>query len=136
MVVIGGRISRLEAKRIEDNNITSQNLNFNVLDVSAEKRVIKVGYSGILDYAPKVAQITIEGELIFETADEKTAKAAMEEFKKNHKLPEAMMEEVLNAINYAVTATATLLSFGLNLPAPLNLPRIKVGKPSDAKAAS
>ncbi len=123
----------MEAKRLEDNNLKERNMNFTIKSVSAEKRLLKIEYASNLDYAPKVAEINVDGEVLVEEADEKTAKEVADAFKKTHRLPDAMMEAVLNTINYATTATGTLLAFGLDLPAPITLPRISVGKQDAAK---
>lgn len=128
MMILGGRITRMEAKRIEDNNVEGINLNVNVTAVTQDKKLLALKYSCVTDYTPKVAQITVDGELMVEVETEKKAKEIAEQYKKDKQLPDELAEEVVTAVNYSSTATGTLLSFGMGLSAPINVARAKIVK--------
>lgn len=128
MAILGGRVTRIEAKRMEDNNVEGINLNINVTNVVQDKKLLTVKYTSIIEYAPKVAQMTVDGEVLIEEETEKKAKEVVDEYKKNKQLPDALTEEIVTTVNYSSTATGTLLAFGMGLNAPINVPRAKIVK--------
>lgn len=125
MPIVGGRITRVEAKKKEENNIEGFDMNFALENATADKTVLNVKYTCKIDYKPNVAEITVEGEMYFQE-EEKKVKQLAEEFKKNKKLPNDIIEEVLAGMNYSSQAVGTLAAFALNITAPLNIPKTKL----------
>ncbi len=134
MMILGGRITKMEAKRLEDNAVDGISLNINVKSVTNEKKIVKIDYESKIEYSPGVAELNVAGELVIEEEGEKQAKDAVEDFRKNKQLPEKLAEEVITAVNYSTTSVGTLMAFGIGLGAPINVPRARLVKqPADSK---
>ncbi len=128
MPIIGGMISRVEAKKKEENSIEGFDYNFAMESVSVDKNVLKIRYASKVEYKPNVAEITVEGEMYWQD-EEKKVKQYAEEFKKNKKLPTEIIEQIVEGMQYSTQAVGTLAAFGLNIAAPLNIPRTKIAPP-------
>ncbi len=74
-------------------------------------------------YTPNIATIEFTGEVLF-SADPKKVKELLAAWKKKDKLPQDVLTEVLNNIMTKCNIEALLLSRELNLPPPIQLPRI------------
>ncbi|OIO25429.1 hypothetical protein AUJ14_04150 [Candidatus Micrarchaeota archaeon CG1_02_55_22] len=128
MNILGGRVTRFEAKRIEDNATESIGLNIDVKDVSNESKVVKIVYSSKISYVPNVAEISVDGELVIDFENEQKAKEMVESFKKEKRLPTGVAEEVIQAINYSATSVGTMAAFAIGLGAPISIPKVKISE--------
>lgn len=135
MTISGGRILSVEANRLEDVTLESMSVNIGFEDLRTEGETLILKYSYAINYAPKFAEITVRGELVA-SEDEKTRKAIKDEWDKRKQLPPSFAEDALTAITYAASAVGTLAAFGLNIPAPLNVPRARLGGPQVTPATS
>ncbi len=133
MPIIGGRITRMEAKKKEENTIEGFDMNFGLENATADKTVLNIKYTCKIDYKPDIAEITVEGELFYQD-EEKKVKALAEEFKKTRKLPNDIIEEVLSGMNYSSQTVGTLAAFALNITAPINVPKTKLVAPPAGSA--
>jgi|GEM_PF-4502277 len=138
MPIVGGRVLRVEAKKKEENNVESFEMNFAIDSITSNKSLLTIKYASKTEYAPNVAEIIVEGEMYYED-EEKKVKALAEDFKKfkadpkgKHPLPAEILEEVLTGLNYTTQAIGTLAAFALNIAAPINLPKTRVGAPAGA----
>lgn len=126
MNILGGRVTSMAAKKLEENPTESINMNVDILSVTNESKILKVVYAAKISYEPKVAMVVVEGELIVDEDTEAKAKEAVESFKKNKRLPTELAEEVVTAVNYSATAVGTVAAFAVGLSAPINVPRVKI----------
>lgn len=129
MAIVGGRITRVEARKKEENNLDSFDMNFVLENAVADKTLLTIKYSCKIEYKPSVAEITIEGEMFYQD-EEKKVKQLAEEFKKTRKLPNEILEEVLGGMNYSTQAVGTLAAFALNITAPINVPKTRIATPN------
>ncbi|MFA4945922.1 MAG: hypothetical protein WC607_00035 [Candidatus Micrarchaeia archaeon] len=132
-MILGGRINKAEAKRLKDGAVKGLAVNIDVKELREDGETLVVSYEYTVSYQPEVAEIKIAGEVVA-SEDAASRKKLVEEWKKNKTMLPSFAEDVLTAINYAGTATGTLLSFSVGIGAPLNIPRARVQEaPKDAK---
>lgn len=135
MPIIGGKVTRLEVERMEENAVSNLEFQFNIEGVRQDKKIAVVTYTTTIVYHPSVAKIKIAGELYFEE-EERKIKAMIDEFKDKKKLPNDVAEDVITSMNFSSTAVGTIAAFALGLNAPLNIPRAKVSDAAPAKPAT
>ncbi len=128
MPIIGGRIVKLEAEKLNDGEISKFETSFNLSDVTLDKDVLKISYTTKMTYHVEIASMSVTGEVFYKD-DEKKLKQVYEDFKKDHRLPNEMVEEVIQAINFASGSVGTLGAFAIGVSAPLNMPRPKLSSP-------
>jgi propanediol dehydratase large subunit len=121
-MITGGRITAVDGRRERDGAAEGFATNIRVKEVSSDKNKLTVTYACTINYEPKLASITVEGEIF---ADDKDAKKIVEDWKAKGRLSESVEEEVIKALNYAVTATATVVSYAIGISAPINVPNFK-----------
>ena len=131
-MIVGGRVLEASIKKKNDEKIEGMNVNVTIEDVRVEIEFVVISYDYKIIYIPDNAEITVKGELLAEESD-KDKKEIEEEWKKKKILPNRFAEDAINAISYTGTAVGTMLSFTLNIPAPLNLPRAKIGAAQEKK---
>ncbi len=83
-------------------------------------------------YEPKLAHITLEGEVLWVDSNEKI-EATLKSWKKDKKLPPEVMNPVLNAVLARSNVEALVLSRELNLPPPVPLPKVELDQPPAKK---
>lgn len=133
MPIVGGRITKLEATRLEANDIKNLEFNFNIEELRQEKNIVVIPYTTTISYTPDVAKIIVKGE-VFVEEEERKGKEILSYFKANKRLPNDLAENVLTAVNFSSTAVATLGAFGIGVNAPLNLPKARLNDEPTAKA--
>ncbi len=126
MPILGGRVERLEAKKLKDETISEMRLDLLIDTVEQDKKLLRVKYTSTMHYEPGVGEITVAGQLFWEVEDEKKAKAVSEEYQKTRRLPNDIAEEIVTAVSYTNAAVGTLAAFGLGLSAPINTPRARI----------
>jgi hypothetical protein len=126
-LIVGNRITRVEASR--DNTEPRKGLNFkiNVKDAKISAKKVDIAYEYIAEYTEGVGLIKMEGVM---TAEEE--KSLLEKIKKewsdNKRLPEDYAEVIINAINYFGGINGVLASRIVNLSPPLIPPRFSLSK--------
>ncbi len=84
---------------------------------------LKFGFEFLSKYDPNIGKIQINGEVVhLGNADE--AKKIVAEWKKNKKLSPDVAENVMNTILSKCHVEALILSRDINLPPPVQLPKI------------
>ena len=132
-MILGGRINKAEAKRLKDGAVKGLAVNIDVREVREDGDKLIVSYEYTVAYQPEMAEIKLAGEIVA-SEDAASRKKILEEWKKSKTMLPSFAEDVLTAINYAGTATGTLLSFSIGIGAPLNIPRARLQEaPKDAK---
>ena len=125
-MITHGRIVEVKATKKKDGNVTGMAVNVGVDNVILEGHQVKVTYLYEISYQQDVASMSIKGEL-FADANSDLGKKLLEGWKKNKQLPSDAAEEVITALTYAGSSIGTLLAFAININAPINVPRAKVG---------
>lgn len=82
-------------------------------------------------YEPAVATISLDGEVLF-IEDAKKIKEILAGWKKNKKLPDDMMANILNTILTRCNIEALVLSREVALPSPIPLPKVKPSGTQDS----
>ncbi|MEK6968295.1 MAG: hypothetical protein AABX51_06705 [Nanoarchaeota archaeon] len=132
MGIIGFNFTKMTGERINAPSGKIQiNNNASIKDVSeaefnfgkAKQPGIRFTFQFTSQYTPNIATIDFTGELLF-SAEPKKCKEMISAWKKKEKLPQVVMTEVLNTIMTKCNIEALLLSRELNLPPPIQLPRI------------
>ena len=131
-MITGGKINAVEAKRLKEGQVTGLAVNIDVTDLKEDGNALAVSYTFTIHYNPEIAEMKIHGELQA-SEDPASRKKIMEEWKKSKTMLPSFAEDVLTAMNYAATATGTLLAYAINVGAPINTPRARVGPPEGEK---
>lgn len=113
--------------------------NMNITDVKASDMIggtkqkafaIKFSYDTI--YEPGVGSIKLNGELLY-LADEALAADISNAWAKNKSLPKDIALKVFNKILHNCNVESLILSREINLPAPIQLPKVKQAMPETKK---
>jgi len=123
--ITGGRVTAVEAERLEGTKFTGFEVNIQITEVKEAGKNLEVHYTHDTRYRDDFARMRIKG-LVSAEADEKERKKILEEWGENKQLPAGDAEEFLMAVNYATSAVGTLLAFAINVNAPLNIPRTRI----------
>ncbi len=112
----------------------------NILDVSesemikdAKQKAFVVKFAFEIKYEPGVAVINLEGDLIF-LAGEEVSKKVAEAWSKNKSLPKDIALNVFNRILHNCNVESLILSKEMNLPAPIQLPKVRAQQADESKA--
>jgi hypothetical protein len=128
MPVIGLNMNTIEAG--VKNRVIKGRLDVNSTPtiISVEKKtvldmdVLNIGFRFETKYQPDIANILIEGDLLYKTDD---AKKILKRWKEYKKLEEDVAVEILNVIFRRCLTMAVMLSEDVGLPPPLNFPVVK-----------
>lgn len=136
MPFIGFNFDRIEAfKDISEikGNINVKH-NLNILDVKKEEvnvdkkqEVLKFIFEFKLIYEPKIGGINLVGNMMF-IDDQKKMKDILQDWKKDKKLPNEIMQGLFNTILAKANIKALSLSQDVNLPPHLPLPKLEQTK--------
>ncbi len=130
--ITASKVISVQGKRDAFGQISGMSLNINFDSIKFEGGKLFVVYTYTVNYEEKVGVINVTGELTIEDAN---IKKFEDEYKKTKTLPTEIAEEIITASTFTASATGTLLAYGLNLPAPLNVPKAKLN-PNATKQAS
>lgn len=104
---------------------TIQKIEKQQLGLANLKEALAIEFKFETKYEPKVGSITIEGRVLYQT---NKIEEVLGKWKKEKKLEESMIIEVLNAIFRKCLVRAVDLSNELGLPPPIRFPIVKPGK--------
>jgi hypothetical protein len=122
----GGKISI-------SNNVAIKDIQQKELHLGKEKQnALQFIFEFTSKYDPDVGHISIGGELLF-IEEAKKVQEILSEWKKDKKVPQDVMTSILNNILNKCNVAALILSREVNLPAPIPLPKVQVGKPAAKK---
>ncbi|HLD49288.1 MAG TPA: hypothetical protein VJB11_02905 [archaeon] len=141
MSVIGLQLKSVKAS-IDEKKIIEGNINVNSspriesvekkdINVPGIKDVLSINFIFEVNYDPKVGEIEMEGEVLYQTDKSKDILA---KWKKDRKLEDDMAVEVLNAIFRRCLVEALSLSNELRLPPPIRLPIVQKAAEEDKKS--
>lgn len=120
------KISKVEAHRDKDDEVTGLNINISVESVSAKAGEMTIGFNYSATYSEGVGELKVAGT-ISAKEEAKLTREITDKWEKEKKLPDAFAEVVLNAINYACGTNGTLVVRAVNLSPPIVPPRIQLG---------
>lgn len=110
------------------NNVSIKNAEKTEIAIGSSKQeALKFTFEFVAKYEPNVGQTTLNGELIFLEKPDKIKEIA-DEWKKNKKVQKEVMAPILNNILTKCNIEALILSREINLPPPVQLPRVNVKK--------
>lgn len=93
-----------------------------------EQKGAKFEFEFISKYEPDIGTINLTGDLLF-IADEKTVSDALAMWKKDKKVPEVVMTQVINTVLHNSNIEALILSKDVGLPPPIPLPKVDAKTP-------
>ncbi|MEM4254788.1 MAG: hypothetical protein QXR53_00465 [Candidatus Norongarragalinales archaeon] len=125
MKVNGGRVISLGAEKLDGNEFKGYDINIQVTDLKEVDKRLELHFEHATTYKDNYAKMRIKG-VVYAEADDKERKKMTEEWKKTKQMPNEIAEEVLMAINYITSTVGTLLAFGINVSAPVNVPRTRI----------
>ncbi|MBN1385937.1 hypothetical protein JW968_03085 [Candidatus Woesearchaeota archaeon] len=92
---------------------------------TAKQEGLRFEYEFKSKYDPEIGEILIIGDVLLLESPE-TVKQVMDSWKKDKKVPGAMMKSLLNNILTKCNIQALILSRDLNLPPPIPMPKVDV----------
>ena len=103
----------------------------NISDVSestamkgSAQKAFNIKFSFNVNYEPAAGHIKLDGAILY-LANDESAKEIVDTWAKNKSLPKNIALVVFNRILHNCNVEALILSKEINLPAPIQLPRIK-----------
>ncbi len=85
-------------------------------------------------YEPNIGKISLQGEVLF-MDDSSKIKEHLESWKKDKKVSPEVMPAVLSTVFSKCHIQALIISQEVNLPSPIPMPKLGIGKPTVAPAA-
>jgi hypothetical protein len=145
MTVVGVHIRKITAeKNVKtgaqkvgiNNNISVRNVSeHDFMLGSAKQKGLRFSFVFNCKYTPDVGGIDLEGDVLF-ISDEKKAKEITKKWSETKKLPNDIMEPILNSALNKCNIQAVKLSQDISLPSPIPLPRIERRKEQKAKVTA
>lgn len=117
--------SPVKGKISINNNVGITGVEETKLDINTDKKSLRLTFEFTSSYEPAVAQILLQGEVIY-LIDKNKAEATVANWKKNKKLDKEVMSQVLNNVLAKCNVEALILSKDMNLPPPMPLPKVGI----------
>jgi len=136
MVMVGFNFTKLHVEKMNvtkgkikiSNNVTIINVTEKDLSLGKTKEQgINFGFEFTSKFNPGIGEITLRGDILYMEPPEKITEI-MKSWKKDKKLPQAVMTNILNNILVKCNIEALILSQTVNLPPPIPLPKVSVGE--------
>ena len=136
MTIVGFNFTKLEAEKKEgvkgkiniSNNVSINKVGEKSLSITDEKqKVLAFTFEFTSKYDPDLGSIKITGDVLNMDSPAK-AKEILDGWKKDKRLPKEIMTDVLNTVLTKCNIQALILSEQVNLPPPIQLPKIQVGQ--------
>ena len=134
MAVISTNFKKISAER-KGGAKGKININNNVSVTKVDRADLSIGISKqealrfefeyVTKYEPKMGEINLTGELVYLNTPEKINEI-LDSWKKNKSVPKDIMPVILNSVLAKCNIEALILSRDINLPPPIQLPRVKV----------
>lgn len=118
------KMNPLAGKVSINNNVTIKNLEKTQITLGKTKQdVLRFTYEYKADYEPKIALITLVGNLTYLEKPEKINEL-IKQWKKDKNLPKEILTPVLNSIYTKCNVQALVMAREINLPPPIQLPKV------------
>lgn len=132
MEFTGVKFDYVEAKKEKDGPVSGLNININVDEVKAAGDVLLLEFTYTVNYSQDMGYIKIRGSAYFRDATEKVSEIE-ENWKETKKLPNEIIQPLLNVVNYSASVNGIFVARVLNLAPPIVPPKIELKGKSKAK---
>jgi len=137
MAIIGSSFTKINVEKKApvkgkiniSNNASIKAVEEYPLSAKTNQKALKFTYGFVSKYEPKIAEISIEGNVIL-LVDAKKGEEILNSWKKDKKIPKEIMTSILNTALTKSNIQALVLSQEMGLPAPIPLPKIKIEQKS------
>ena len=136
MTIAGVNFSKISVERKEatdskitiNNNISIKNIEKKELVVgSAKQEGVKFSFEFTSKYEPNFGEIVMLGDVLYIQTAQKI-KQIVDGWKKDKNVPKEVMEQIMNAALTKSNIEALVLSQTVNLPPPIQLPKLQIKK--------
>ncbi len=134
MTVVGLQFDKINVTKLKpasgkinvNNNVAVKNCEKTDLKFGTSKQsALKITFEFVANYEPKIATITLNGNINYFDTPEKVDEL-FKNWKKDKKLPKEVLTPVLNSILTKCNVEALILSREINLPPPVPLPKVQM----------
>jgi len=134
MTVVGLQFDKINVEKMKpasgkisvNNNVSLKDCEKTDLKFGTTKQnALKITFEFVANYEPKIATITLVGNINYFDKSEKIDEIH-KEWKKDKKLPKEVLTPILNSILSKCNVEAMILSREINLPPPVPLPKVQV----------
>ncbi len=132
MEFTGVKFDYVEAKKEKDGAVSGLNININVDEVKSAGDVLLLEFTYTVNYSEDMGYIKIRGAAYFRDAAEKVSEIE-ENWKETKKLPNEIIQPLLNVVNYSASVNGIFVARVLNLAPPIVPPKIELRGKSKAK---
>jgi len=132
-MIIGGKITSIEARRDKDDPITGLNINIGLDGLKVSGEDVEIKYTYTVSYAENVGSLKIQG-ILYAKEEKGRASEIERDWREQKRLPADFAEIVLNTINFACGTNGTLVVRPINLAPPMIPPKIEIAKGGGAGA--
>lgn len=94
------------------------------LGTGQQQEALRVTFTFTADYAPEIANINLQGELLWVDKPEQV-KSSLDMWSKKKELPSEALVPIYNTVLQRSIMQSLLLTKEMNLPPPIRMPRIK-----------
>ncbi|MBD3361248.1 hypothetical protein GF358_00490 [Candidatus Woesearchaeota archaeon] len=132
MTIIGMQFNKISVEKLNplagkvsiNNNVTIKKLEKTKVTLGKTKQdVLQFTYEYKADYEPKIALITLVGNLTYLEKPEKIDEL-IKQWKKDKNLPKEILTPILNSIYTKCNVQALVMAREINLPPPIQLPKV------------
>jgi hypothetical protein len=95
-----------------------------------DQKAFLITFNFNVNYEPNIGTIDLSGELLF-LANNEDGKKIEKEWAEKKSLPQEIGIPVFNRILHSCNVEALILSKEINLPAPIQLPKVKAGNSTE-----
>ncbi len=129
MPIVGFNFTKISAERTEpkgtkiniQNNVHVENVE--EMDIGDKKKALKFTFNFTSKYTPDLGNVSMTASVIY-TDDDKKMKDVLKEWKKNKKVSEDVMPEIVTYVLEKCNIESIVLSREVSLPSPMPLPKI------------
>ena len=129
---VSGEKKNIISKEVKiRNNASITNILEEKLPIEGSKgEVLKFNFEYTTSYEPEIGEIELKGHVLY-LDDTKKIKEILKSWKKDKKIPQELMQQLLNTIIRRSSIKALTLSEELNLPPQIPLPKLTPIKPEN-----
>jgi hypothetical protein len=139
MSIVGFNFTKISAERKNSvvgtvnisNNITLREVSEAKLGLAGDRGAVRVTFTFGSEYTPDLAVLHMEGDVLL-LLEVKQAQTVIENWKKSKQLSREIAEPLMNHILDRCNIQALLLSKDLNLPSPVQLPKVQFTPPGQS----
>tara|TARA_Y100000310_G_C20657040_1_gene802508 strand:+ start:490 stop:915 length:426 start_codon:yes stop_codon:yes gene_type:complete len=106
-----------------NNNVSIKNVDDMAFSVEGKKG-LKFTFAFNCNYEPELGKIEVEGQVLF-VEDGKKIEEIKKSWDKDKRIPMEIMEQIINAALHKGNIQAIKISEEVNLPSPLQLPKVQ-----------